>query len=151
MRASAVANYLISKSREAQQVPECSRMSPLKLQKILFFAQGWHLGIYGTPLFDEPIYAWRLGPVVEDVYATFRHFGDVNIAMTEWNAGTGSQVKKADDRSFLDRIFAEYATEDAFALVERTHNADPWIDAWANPYSKLISTSAMQRYFGRAV
>jgi uncharacterized phage-associated protein len=150
MRALTAAKYLIGKSRSAAPGSEASRMSPLKLQKILFFAQGWHLGIYGKPLFDDPVLAWKFGPVVQDVYATFRHFGDQNIAMTDWHCSTGAQVTDPEDKAFLDRIFAEYAVESASDLVERTHNTDPWLDAWGSPLSRVIPLPAMERYFGGA-
>lgn len=46
----------------------------LKLQKLLYYAQGWHLAEHGRPLFDDPIEAWPRGPVVSTVFRHFKRF-----------------------------------------------------------------------------
>lgn len=37
-------------------------ISNLKLQKLLYYEQGYHLAIFDTPLFDADIEAWMYGP-----------------------------------------------------------------------------------------
>ncbi|MER2250664.1 type II toxin-antitoxin system antitoxin SocA domain-containing protein [Methylorubrum podarium] len=51
------------------------RIDPLKLQKLLFYAQAWWLAYNHSELFDEEIYAWPWGPVVPSIYSQFRDFG----------------------------------------------------------------------------
>lgn len=147
MRALTVAKYLIDKSREAGHGDEYGEMSLLKLQKILYYAQGWYLGINGKPLFDDPIYAWKLGPVTKSVYHDLKQFGGKNIAASEWNCSTGAQVEDPSVMRFLDYTWEQYAVEDANSLVTRTHDSDPWLDAIANPYSKEITQEVMEEYF----
>ena len=57
----------------------------LKLQKLLYFAQGWFLALYDTPLFKEEIQAWIHGPVVATVYHSYKGFGygPITAAMEE--------------------------------------------------------------------
>ena len=50
-------------------------ISNLKLQKLAYYAQGFHLAMYDTPLFPERIYAWAHGPVVEELYHAYKKFG----------------------------------------------------------------------------
>ncbi|MDR1041744.1 MAG: DUF4065 domain-containing protein [Deltaproteobacteria bacterium] len=59
----AVANWFIERNRK-----ESGDLTHLKLQKLLYFAQGWHLAYYDVPLFEDPIEAWKYGPVVRSVY-----------------------------------------------------------------------------------
>lgn len=40
----------------------------LELQKLLYYAQAWHLAWEGVPLFPETIRAWDRGPVVGEVW-----------------------------------------------------------------------------------
>jgi uncharacterized phage-associated protein len=40
-------------------------LTHLKLQKLVYYAQGFHLGLFDKPLFEEPIEAWAHGPVVQ--------------------------------------------------------------------------------------
>src|SRR5262249_9440233 len=40
----------------------------VKIHKLLYYCQGWHLARYGDPLFNEPVEAWANGPVVADLW-----------------------------------------------------------------------------------
>lgn len=48
------------------------RVETVKLHKLLYVAQGLHLGLFGKPLFVEDIEAWVTGPVAPDVYQYHR-------------------------------------------------------------------------------
>ena len=50
-------------------------LTNLKLQKLLYFAQGKYLSKYNAPLFKEEIEAWFLGPVVREVYEEYKICG----------------------------------------------------------------------------
>ena len=72
--ASEIARYLIW--RAAQEQPDDpDYLTPLKLQKLLYYVQGWHLVETGSPAFCEEIRAWREGPAVRQVYQEYRHLG----------------------------------------------------------------------------
>ena len=47
-------------------------ISNMKLQKLLYYAQGYFLAIANEPLFHERIYAWTHGPVVPKVYHKYK-------------------------------------------------------------------------------
>ena len=51
----------------------------LKLQKLIYYARGISLGMYGKPLFLEKIEAWQHGPVVREVYNFYCPNGRKNI------------------------------------------------------------------------
>ena len=51
----------------------------MKLQKLLYYMQGFHLAWFDTPLFDEEIEAWMYGPVVPSVFETYKHEGKRGI------------------------------------------------------------------------
>jgi len=60
-------------------------ISNLKLQKLLYYAQGLHLAIYrGAPLFEEQLLAWNYGPVVECVYSRFKEYGPNSLRCQSW-------------------------------------------------------------------
>ena len=52
------------------------RMTHMKLQKLLYYAQAYYIAMTGNPLFRNPIFAWQHGPVVPDIYHSFCHFGN---------------------------------------------------------------------------
>ena len=57
--------------------------SKYKLQKLLYYTQGFHLAIYGVPLFEEKLIAWEHGPVVKEVYDKFKEFGSNAISVPD--------------------------------------------------------------------
>ena len=50
-------------------------ISNLKMQKLLYYAQAWHLVNFRQRLFSDPIEAWDLGPVIRSVYSKYRKHG----------------------------------------------------------------------------
>jgi len=69
--AKAVANYVLDLSER-----EGVEITPLKLQKMVYIAHGWHLAIRGQPLVtDEYAEAWDHGPVFPSLYYEIREFG----------------------------------------------------------------------------
>src|SRR6185369_6756877 len=66
----AVANRLLELARERQLI-----IDPMKVQKLIYYAHGWHLALTGKPLLDRSVEAWQYGPVLPDVYRAFQEFG----------------------------------------------------------------------------
>jgi uncharacterized phage-associated protein len=69
----AVVNHLLDLSKGSEP------MTPLKLQKILYYAYGWNLVFYNEKLFHEPIMAWKFGTVVNSVYHYYKDYGSLSI------------------------------------------------------------------------
>lgn len=59
-----VADFFIDTAIKRNEEP----MTNLRIQKMLYFAQAHHLQRHGTPLFQEDMKAWDLGPVVPALY-----------------------------------------------------------------------------------
>lgn len=64
-----VSDYLLVENRERGE-----NLTNLKLQKLLYYAQAWHLALRNAPLFDEDFQAWVHGPVLPSQYLRFRSF-----------------------------------------------------------------------------
>lgn len=58
------------------------RVTPMMLQKLLYFAHGWHLAVTGNPLIDDQVEAWKFGPVVPSIYHEFKTLGGSPIGNT---------------------------------------------------------------------
>src|SRR5260370_345624 len=70
----AVANELLDLAADAS-----TAIDPLQMQKLLYLAQGWTLGLSGDRLFPDLIEAWEYGPVVPDIYHALKLFGAAPI------------------------------------------------------------------------
>ena len=54
----------------------------MKVQKLVYYAHGWHLGLADAPLIGELVEAWRWGPVIRSLYAALAEFGNQPILTT---------------------------------------------------------------------
>lgn len=134
-----VATYFLTKAD-----PEVGDLiSNLKLQKLCYYAQGFHLAIYGNPLFPEPIEAWQHGPVIPDLYHAYKAYSGSAIPAPE-------QVelsKYSDEESgLLDEVYEVYGQYSAWKLRNLTHQEAPWVDANAAD-DTYISNDSLKDYF----
>jgi uncharacterized phage-associated protein len=126
---------------------EDEELSNLKLQKLLYYAQGYHLARYGRPLFREQVQAWSHGPVVPEVYRAFKDFGANPLALRESHNFNWQDVD-ADTARFLGEVWNTYGGYSAGRLRSMTHNEPPWRDSWRqDERDTVISTDEMKKYF----
>ncbi len=97
-------------------------LTPMHVQKLLYYAQGWHLALKGRPLFRETIEAWVHGPVVKEVYAQLAKYGNRPIP----SKGVIPKSLSAQDVAFVRSIWAGYRCYSAPKLRDMTHNERPW-------------------------
>ncbi|MDR2369284.1 MAG: DUF4065 domain-containing protein [Mycoplasmataceae bacterium] len=117
-------------------------ISNLKLQKLLYYSQGFTLALYDKPLFDDKIEAWQYGPVVPNVYDKYQKYGYNNIPpILKDETNIDSESKKV-----IHAVYKEYGQFSAFKLVEFTHNELPWKEA-SEREDKTISLDTMKKYF----
>ena len=116
-------------------------LTPLKLQKLLYLAQGWSYVWDNRPVFSDDFCAWQYGPVNERVYETFKKYGRFEIPELE---GSDRIVDK-NVRETLEAIWLEYGRYTAYDLVELTHSQSPWKFAYSN--GSRITNTSIRRYF----
>jgi uncharacterized phage-associated protein len=108
---------------------EDDELSNLKLQKLLYYAQGHHLAEHGRPLFTEPIQAWSHGPVVPQVYHEFKRFGSASIELPESDPFAWSDVDTSTTK-LLNKVWNTYGGLSAGRLRNMTHEEPPWKAHW---------------------
>lgn len=120
-------------------------MSAVRLQKLLYYAQAWHLVSMDSPLYTEDITAFEYGPVVRSVWLKHRW-----KATVKWSDDVGDPNALTDaEREVVDAVLHAYRENQPFELADLTHREDPWQDAWNNPGDKRISNDAMRRYYSK--
>ncbi|HCR1035401.1 MULTISPECIES: Panacea domain-containing protein [Enterobacter cloacae complex] len=135
----AVANAFI----EQAKARDITDLTPMKLQKLVFYAHAWSLVLNNCPLVSDKVYAWPYGPVIESVYHEFKGYGSHNITKpgTEfvWDDDpkaivqakyAAPQIPKSDTMtmSLIDAILDAYGNETAISLSNLTHRPG---SAWA--------------------
>lgn len=111
-----VSNFLLHESRERGEV-----LTNLKLQKLLYYAQAWHLVRKKQQLFKEDFQAWVHGPVLPSQYMRFKIF--------EWRPILEDITRPRlshDLNCYLKEIVDVFGCETATNLELMTHNERPW-------------------------
>lgn len=117
----------------------------LKLQKLLYYLQGFWLAEYDTPLFDEPIEAWAYGPVVPSVYNLYKSYGKKAIDVNP--SEEPIQLNSAEEETLFDEVYNLYNQYSASALVRMTHNEMPWTSSTTHGFGETISREKMRDFF----
>jgi uncharacterized phage-associated protein len=125
------------------------RIMTMKLQKLVFYCQAWHLAFTGSPLFPEEIQAWARGPVVPELHRQHRRRYEVK----EWPTGQPSRLN-SDEKQTVEWVVGKYGGFSAEALSRMTHQEVPWIVARGavddkEKSSEPISHSQMRAFYSR--
>ncbi len=122
-------------------------LSNLKLQKLLYYAQGHHLGRTGNPLFRDDIQAWAHGPVVPSVYRHFKPFGSGDLALADGDSFAWDAVDE-DTTQLLIEVWETFGQYGAWRLRNMTHAEAPWVDNFQEDESHVvISQPELARFF----
>ncbi|MCW7548437.1 DUF4065 domain-containing protein [Photorhabdus sp. APURE] len=123
----AVANAFINKAIQGQ-IPD---LTPMKLQKLMFYAQSWHLKIHNDPLVDDFFAKWQYGPVIPSLYHEVKRYGANPICRTistllnteEGFAIVTPTIPKEDTRTdvLIDKIINVYGPLRGTQLSYLTH------------------------------
>jgi len=115
--ASEVADFFLNFAHEHGDL-----LTNLKLQKLVYYAQAWHLALYDKPLFSDPIQGWVHGPVVSPLYGKFKKY--------RWDALPSTQPRPKFSQNVerhLTDIYTVFNPYTAYQLECMTHQEDPWI------------------------
>ncbi|WP_218837554.1 Panacea domain-containing protein [Gilliamella sp. Occ4-3] len=136
-----VANYILSlNDNDAGDL-----ISNLKLQKLVYYTQGFSLAILGKPLFNEKIEAWMHGPVIPDLYHKYKSFG--SGAIDTDNLDIDFSKFSEDEKNLIQDVFNMYGQYSAWKLRNLTHEEPTWIGAYGRSNSTEISLDSMRKYF----
>ncbi len=159
--AKAVANELLEIAGQSG----VKDMTPIKVQKLVYFAHGWCLAFHGEPLVRQGIQAWKFGPVVADVYHEFKDCGNAPIRRLATELAYEDRglieieprIDEGDEetRKVLDEVWRVYGRFTPIQLANLTHEpGTPW-DQIANKYpgelpkNELIPDSLIREFFTR--
>lgn len=132
-----VANFVIDLG-----IKKDKKVTNLKLQKILFFLQGYFLYSYNKRLINGNFSKWKYGPVEEEVYYNNKENGSsvidsmpVTMNISEDNEISIVMPQKLDDTDFkenedvfkaLTNFTDKLLDRNAWELVKLTHNHKSW-------------------------
>lgn len=135
-------DLLVSFAYEAENT---ELLTNLKLQKLLYYAQGTFMREKGEPLFDEDLQAWGLGPVQPAMYHRYKGYDRNPIGIETLERGPRIDVRYYDHVEQVMRVFGKFS---ASHLVSLSHKDRPWLDCY-DKYRpvNVIEKSAIAKFF----
>lgn len=135
-----IANKIIADTDTSQG----DTISNLKLQKMLYYLQGFFMAAFGQKLFEAPVEAWQYGPVVREAYFHFNQFGQgaVNLRGDEQII----ELPRKENELFKE-VMKEFGHFSAIKLMHMTHEEPPWKKTWHESPQGVISDDLLVEYF----
>lgn len=108
---------------------QCEDITPLALQKALYYIQGFYYAFYQTFLFPEDCEAWVHGPVYRDIYFRYR---DYHFDPIEKTVGFDTNVFSSGEIAIFDSVINHLCCYSGKVLESFTHNESPWLKTRGN-------------------
>lgn len=124
-------------------------MTTMKLQKLVYYCQAYHLAWYGQPLFREHIRAWTNGPVVYELFNAHRGTDCVNADNLAVNSACSLSNK---ERDVVDNVCETFHNLTGWELRNRTRKEAPWRNNFRIEdvrHNRVIPHDQMQQYYSR--
>lgn len=130
-------------------------ITPLKLQKLLYYAQAWNLAIKNRTLFDCKFQAWTHGPVIVNIYHQFKQYGYNQIRKNVCSIPESIKNNK-EVLNVLNNVWDVYGKYNGKQLEILTHAEDPWKKARGQisplePSKEEIDENIMKEYYKKFI
>ncbi|CUU89921.1 prophage ps3 protein 01 [Campylobacter hyointestinalis] len=122
--------------------------SRLKLLKLLYYIQGYHLAMFDAPLFKDKIEAWLHGPVVPSVYQWAKNLTDEKMqdeAMDEKQMGALNLHPQ--QTKLISEVLNIYNKYSAYGLRDKTHTEMPWLSVYEKDKNNEITQDSLKNFF----
>ena len=128
---------------------QCEDITPLALQKALYYIQGFYYAFYNTFLFTEECEAWVHGPVYRNVYFKYRDYRFDPITKSQ---DFDDSVLNTSEKAIFDSVIHNLCCYSGKVLEQFTHNETPWLIARGDlpvteSSEKIISHDNIGTYF----
>lgn len=136
-----IAKHLLRKAKCIGE-DDYEMLTNLKLQKLLYYEQGYHLAYFKKPLFEADFEAWMYGPVVPEIYRLYQDYKGNGIPAPD------GEFEFADETEaeLFDEVYDVYSAFSASRLIEMTHGESPWINA-EKGVGHIIPQDSIMSYF----
>ena len=117
--ARAVANRLLDLVAE-----DGNRLTAMQVVKLTYFCHAWMLGLYRRPLIEQPVEAWRYGPIINDVYQSFRKYRHDPIKS---RARAAAADFDDEEEYIIGQVYQKYGYLTGIRLSQLAHGpGTPW-------------------------
>ncbi len=140
--------YLISKHIIARM----EDITPLALQKILYYIQGFSTYFFDRPIFNDNAEAWVHGPVYREIYDRFSYYRYNPISKNEFESYNEIDSLNDKEINLIDSVINNFGVYSGKTLEKMTHTTIPWEEgrkelSEEEYSSNIIDIDTMKDYF----
>ena len=133
-----VASYILQKM---------GTMTMMKLQKLVYYSQGWSLVWDEKRLFKEDIEAWTNGPIVKNLFHYHRGMYQISSVLIG-----NPRLLDQEQRDTVDAVLDYYGDKSAQWLINLTQMEEPWMQTRKglpihHRGNRVISLDVMADYY----
>lgn len=127
-------------------------ITPLALQKLLYYVQGFHLAFIGEHIFEEDCEAWIYGPVYSQIYYKYKDYRYHSIYRQKINIDVFENLLTEDEMKIINTVVSNFGRYSGKILEEMTHYEKPWRNArWGlearEKSNRIIDKTSIKVYF----
>lgn len=132
------------------------RIGHLKLQKLIYYIDAWHMVYFDKPLISNDFEAWVHGPVVREMWDFYKNRLPLfdELRFNEYGRQRALATFKVSDSQseLIDDVLEEYGDKTAYYLEVLTHSESPWREARRglaplDITDRVISKKTMQTFY----
>lgn len=140
------------------------KITPMKMQKLVYIAHGWGLGFLSTPLINQNIEAWKYGPVIADLYHEFKQYGSGFITRKATDVTLDSKTLKINENApkisnddedaneLLLKVWEVYGKFTGPQLSNITHlPGTPWDKIFNGAHQRIIPQDVIEEHYKKLV
>lgn len=132
---------------------EGENLTPLKLIKLTYLAHGWAYPYLGRLLVNEPVEAWKFGPVFPKLYHAIKRYGRGSVDEVPEVPLDHEEDEEADltesEKKLIKAVYNGYKHLNGMELSELTHKeGTPWkATSWMKTWSNEIDPASIRKHY----
>ena len=135
------------------------KITNLQLAKLCYIAQGFALALLERKAYDEPIEAWKFGPVIPSIYQEFKHFEANPLTKKSLVADPDNpynfvtpELEDENLKKVVELTWNLYKDASGSALVALTHEGNtPWSLTYVPGKNNVISDDLIKKYYKKFI
>lgn len=141
-----IVSYFLQLNKKAAEDDDIEPITHLKMQKLLYYAQGMSLAYLKRPLFSGDIEAWQHGPVSPSLYKYLKDYKKSNLMDREELMCPYDSLDNTE-KELLEMTFRKYGIFTAFKLRDMTHRESPWRNNYCKKAKNKIPNEQIRCFF----
>lgn len=139
-----VANFFIEWANNCED----EAMTNMRLNKLVYYAQGHSLAENSKELFEDDIQAWKYGPIVPELYKQYSKYGKKPISGIDPDYSVDNLTR--EEQLLLSDILFNYGMYSGMYLSNLTHKkGTPWEEVYKENENNVITKDEMKKFFSR--